>query len=674
MLDQVKKSSLIQKSFHFLFAVSLILTGCEIPNQNSLSSITGSTSTSGDPINSNNVGATGTQLLITGGNNQTLGTNTPALRDLEIFAVDSKGVAMSGVDVTFEITQNFGKFTNNSNIIVATTGTNGRATIGFSSLTQIGAATVVATSTAGSAVFNFSVGASVSSGATGSILLAANGNNQIVAPSAAATRNLEVIALDNEGSPMNGVNVNFTILTSGAGSLTGGGTTATATTGTNGRANIGFTASAQTGAVSIVAASAVGSTVFTLQVNASANNNSTGSMLLVSNGNNQTVIQGNDAGKSLEVMAVNSLGLPISGVSVKFEVVTSGAGTLTGGATTYTATTNGSGKASVDFTASSQIGAATILATSASGSAVFNLSVTTGSNENTSGSSLLIVNGNGQNVIQSQAASKNLEVMALNSAGVPISGIVVTYEVITAGSGTLTGGLTTATATTAANGRASIGFTASSTLGTASVVARSSAGNAVFAINVVSSSNNTNSNSMLLVTSGNNQSVLPGQAAGKSLEVLALNSIGTPITGLTVNFEVVTSGAGTLSSATATTNANGRATVNFTASSQLGAATVVATSTAGSAVFYLQVSPSSNTGSTGSILLVTNGNNQTVVKNSAAEKDLEVLALDNLGAPIPNITITFQVATSGSGTLTGGTATATATTDANGKAIMGYEW
>jgi hypothetical protein len=498
--------------------LGLISSGCNIPTQSDISSLTG---TSTDPVLSNNVGAAGTQLLITGGNNQTIGTNSPSPRDLEIFAVDSTGVAMPGVDVTFEITSGYGKFSNNANVIVATTGSNGRVSLGFSTLAQLGAGTIVATSTAGSAVFNFSVGMSINNNSSGSVLLAANGNNQIVAPETAATKNLEVIALDNQGSPLSGVSVNFTVLTTGAGTLTGGGTTATATTASNGRASVGFTASTQTGSLSIIASSSAGSAIFTLQVNSAANNNSSGSMLLVTNGNNQTVTKNGSAAKSLEVMAVNSLGLPISGVSVKFEVVTSGAGTLTGGSTTYTANTNSSGKVSASFTASSQIGSATVLATSTSGSAIFNLEVSTGTNETNSGSSLLIVNGNGQNVIQGQAASKNLEVLALNSAGLPISGVVVTYEVVTSGSGTLTGGVTTATATTASNGRASIGFTASSNIGTASVLARSSAGNAVFSINVISSSNSTNTNSMLLVTSGNNQSVLPGQAAGKSLEVMA---------------------------------------------------------------------------------------------------------------------------------------------------------
>ena len=664
-------SNFSTKSFLLLF--SLFAAGCEMPSQSDLSSMTSTAST--EPVQANNVGATGTQLLITGGNNQTIGVNSPAPRSLEIFAVDSRGIPMPGVVVDFEISSDFGTFSNSTNVISATTNSNGRVSVAFASGSQMGSGTIVATSSAGSAVFNFSVGLSASNITSGSLLLTAGGNNQIVAPNGTTTKAIEVVALSSLGSPMSGVIINFDILTPGAGTLTGGQTAASVTTGSNGRASINFTASSQTGPVSIIAASNAGSALFNLTVIASGATNSAGSMLLASNGNNQTVIQSQVASKNLEVTALNSLGAPISGVSVTFDVVTTGAGTF-GGMSTSTVTTGSNGKASVTFTAGTQLGSASILATSSAGSSVFSLQIASSSNTTSSGSMLVITNGNEQNIIQGQAASRNLEVMALNSAGVPLSGVLVTYELMTAGAGTMNSGLTSTSATTSANGRTSVSFMASSQLGSASVIARSSAGSAVFTLHINEATNTSTAGSMLLVTNGNNQTVTQGQVAGKALEILALNNIGTPIPNLTVNFEVATTGAGTLTgnvtTKSVTTNSNGRASVNFTASSQLGAATVVATSTAGSTVFNLQVSNASSTSSTGSILLVTNGNNQTVVKNMDAGTDLEVMALDNLGMPIQGLNVTFQIATSGAGTLDGNVTSTVVTTDTNGKASIGF--
>ena len=418
--------------------------------------------------------------------------------------------------------------------------------------------------------------------------------------------------------------------------------------------------------------------------NNSGNSNTTSNAaigaLLMINGNNQTVTQGQPATKSLTVLAVDSSGLPKSGVIVGFEAIDPTAGLLTGGESYVEVTTGANGRASVGFSAGNTLGATTVIATSSTGSAVFSLMIGSSVNATTAGSILLATAGNNQGIPKGTIAPKALEVLALNSTGAAMPGVSVTFDVVTTGMGTLTGGQSTATVTTNANGRASIIFTGANTEGPASVVASSNAGSVVFSLNLYTPGGTNSSGSVLMLTGGNNQTVEPSSNAPKTLEVMALNSLGIPMQGVDVNFEILTTGAGLFgnnaTTETATTGSNGRASVTFASSSSSGSVSIIARSVAGNAVFTLQVGTTGNTVSSGSTLLAASGNNQTVVKNAVADKSLEVLAINHLGVPIPGVSVTFEVITSGAGTLTGGTSGSSTnrvgTTDANGRLSMNF--
>lgn len=428
------------------------------------------------------------------------------------------------------------------------------------------------------------------------------GNNQIVAQNTIATKNLEVIARDADGAAKPNEDVTFEVLTENGGLLTGSVTTKTVTTSATGKASISFTAGSDTGEVIIYASSSSGNVSFTQTV-INSNNGSAGTSLIIIKGNNQSVEQNAPASESLEVLALDSTGAPIQNIGINFEVLTSGAGTLSAS----TATTGTNGRASVNFTASNQLGSATIIATSIAGSAAF--SVTTieagAGNVNPLGSTLLMVKGN--NSIVEQNTTTILEVLALNSAGVAIPDIDVTFEVLTSGtvsnpqptSGTASG--TGLAAKTGANGRANVTFTAPSSLGNATIIARSSAGSAAFNLSVGVQG----IGSTLSISNGNGQVIVPNTKATEDLEVIATSASGSPLSGITVTFTVTTTSGGVLSNSqgilVTQTDANGKAKTSFTSSNTTGPISVLASSSVGSVNFALNTSSNGGTGGGGSI-------------------------------------------------------------------------
>ena len=94
--------------------------------------------------------------------------------------------------------------------------------------------------------------------------------------------------------------------------------------------------------------------------------------------------------------------------------------------------------------------------------------------------------------------------------------------------------------------------------------------------------------SQLQIVSGNEQNVPAGTQAASPLVVRALNAASQPVQGVAVAFQV-TSGSGTLGSASTVTDAQGRATTTFTAGVARGPVTVRATGAAQTVEFRLTV-------------------------------------------------------------------------------------
>jgi hypothetical protein len=551
-------------------------------------------------------------LSISQGNNQTIAQNTQASQNLEVIALDTNGNAASGVSVKFQIVTSDGGFLNDSGISkTITTGEDGKASVSYTSGSLTGQVSIVATASLSSVTFTQTVfdSENASNGSSGSTLLIVKGNNQTVAINADASEELEVLALNSSGAPMPDVLVTFEVYTPSAGKLTGNVVTKTVNTSAAGKANVVFSALSRLGQATIIATSSAGSAAFSVNVidPDSTANGSSGSTLLIVKGNNQTVAKNSAATDYLEVMALNSAGAPMEGVAVTFEVFTAGSGTLTGGVTTKVVNTLANGKATVAFNALANLGSATIIATSSAGSGAFNISVVDTTSGSTSfvGATLLMVKGN--NNLVEQNSNTTLEVLALDSTGLPIENMDVTFEVLTAGSidnplpatGTASGG--GLAAKTGSNGRASVVFTAPSTLGTATVIARSGAGSAAFNLSVGVQG----IGSTLSISSGNGQVIVPNTLASQDLEVIATSASGSPLAGITVTFTVTTNNGGVLSNSqgilVTTTDANGKAGTQFTSSNTSGPISVLASSSVGSVTFALNTSTSGSGSSGGNI-------------------------------------------------------------------------
>jgi hypothetical protein len=259
-----------------------------------------------------------------------------------------------------------------------------------------------------------------------------------------------------------------------------------------------------------------------------------------------------------------------SGVAVTFTAPATGAsGTFAGGGATATATTNSSGVAtSPVFTANNTAGTYTVTATAsgASGNATFTLTNTAGAP-----ASIAVVSGNNQSTAVNTAFTSPLVVSVEDASSNPVSGVVVTFTPPAAGaSATFSGGVNTAS--TGANGQASISASANDTVGgpyTVAATAAGVAGEADFSLTNTTSTvttqnfvfyaagndvfNDSNYTIAGSVTIDNNGNVLSGvQDFNDGVGLTSPESSGDSITG--GSLQVDASGNGTL--ALTTNNAN----------------------------------------------------------------------------------------------------------------------
>jgi uncharacterized protein (TIGR03437 family) len=159
------------------------------------------------------------------------------------------------------------------------------------------------------------------------------------------------------------------------------------------------------------------------------------------------------------------------------------------------------------------------------------------------------------------------------------------------------------------------------------------------------------------IAQGNNQTGSPGQTLPLALLIHVTDSGGNTVTGASVNWQVLTAGAVTLSNVVGVTDSNGNASALATLGSIGGVAQVKATSGSASATFNLTV----NIPSTG--IQKVSGDQQTSVINTAFASPLTVKVVNSSGNGLPGAQVNFQV-TSGVATL----GSSSAITDSTGQA------
>ena len=234
-----------------------------------------------------------------------------------------------------------------------------------------------------------------------------------------------------------------------------------------------------------------------------------------------------------------------------------------------------------------------------------------------------------------------------DQAGNPLKGAEVTFAVTDGG-----GALSTTTDTTDAYGRAASTLTLGTRPGRNSVVARTPE-----LLPVFFSANGQPISQILAKLSGDLQQAAPGTRLAAPFVVSVLDQEGSPLAGATVTF-AVTSGGGTLSATTVTSDRNGMAAATLTLGSDPGRNTVSATVADLKPVIFsavAQVIPTT--------LTIVAGDEQEGPAGAALLEPLVVEVRDQAGNPLEGAEVTFAV-TDGDGTLSA----TTDITDANGRA------
>ena len=224
------------------------------------------------------------------------------------------------------------------------------------------------------------------------------------------------------------------------------------------------------------------------------------------------------------------------------------------------------------------------------------------------------------------------------------------------------GSFASATSTTNASGIATISFTTHTVSATATTVTATD--NSSFTGTTPTITTTTGAASQIAINAGNSQSATVATTVSVLPSIIIKDANGNPVSGVSVTFAVA-SGNGTITGATATTNASGIATVgSWTLGTSAGSNTLTATSAGltGSPVTFTATA----TAGAASHLAVNAGNSQSATVATTVSVLPSVSVEDAYNNPVSGVSVTFAVA-SGGGSITG----ATTTTNASGIATVG---
>ncbi|HUS06335.1 MAG TPA: Ig-like domain-containing protein [Bryobacteraceae bacterium] len=501
------------------------------------------------------------------------GTSLP----LVIRALDAQGRPVSNAPVTFSTTSGV-----SLSSTTATTNAAGYASTSLvipTSMTS-GTISIVAalTGTGLSTPFQISIGTATTGGGTPSSSVAGiqilSGQGQVL-PVSFSTFNQEsmvIVVRDANGVPVPNVPITWS-LTQGAGTLHN----FTSVTDSNGQAVADFTTTlvqqGQSFTQAIVNAStgtdSVNFYITTLANQASGQPGALTVLLLrpasrVLSGKAGEVIP---AGLQAQVFASNGQPIPNVGIHIVDPDRTQKAAASC--KDEFTLTDSG-GSASCDVVIGGRIGdSPAIISVGAAINYPITVRIAPGDATN-----LRIIQGNGCTPSLTQACNptglpgQRLPVALIaeitDAFGNPLPGTQVTWEVVTPNGGTLSNVVSRADS----SGRVSASFTLGSVAGPVQIRLKAGTGSTTFTVNA-------SVNIARIEAINDSQSAQVNQAFSQPLTVRLVDDNGNGVAGQVVTF-TISSGSGALSSATATTDAGGRASVTLTAGGTAGPITVTA--------------------------------------------------------------------------------------------------
>ncbi len=466
---------------------------------------------------------------------------------------------------------------------------------------------------------------------TATTLEAVSGSGQSAQISTAVANPFVVRVLDQNGDAMAGVTVSFTVTPGGILNPT------SATTGANGQAETRLTLGSATGTYTITASTAGVTLAATFTATATAQPVTlTATTIEAVSGSGQSAKISSAVTNPFVVRVLDQNGAAMSGVSVSFSVTPDG--TLNPTSTT----TGTNGEAQTHLTLGSTAGTYTITASAAGiTDAVTFTATATATPITIIATTLVAVSGSGQNAQTSSAIANPFVVCVLDQNGAAMSGVSVSFSV------TPDGTLNPTSTTTGTNGEAQTYLTLGSTAGTYTITA-SAAGitDTVTFTATATATPVTLTATTLESVSGSGQSAQTSTAIANPFVVRVLDQNGAAMSGVSVSF-FVTPG-GTLNPTSTTTGANGEAQTYLTLGSTAGTYTITA-SAAGitDTVTFTATATATPITLTATTIEAVSGSGQSAQTSTAVTNPFVVSVLDQNGAAMPGVSVSFSVTPGG---------------------------
>ena len=369
-----------------------------------------------------------------------------------------------------------------------------------------------------------------------------------------------VAVVDSGGNPVSGLTITFAV-TSGGGSIT----STADTTGDDGVASPGdWTLGLAAGANTLRATCAgIAGSPLTFTATGVAGAAST---IVVNAGAGQTAMAGATVATAPSVRVTDAHSNPVAGAAVTFAVA-SGGGSATGSA----ATSDAAGIATVgSWRLGATAGANTLTATSPG---LTNSPLTFTATGVAGAATRIVMNaGNGQTVHVGTAVSIPPSALVTDANNNPVPGVAVSFAV-TGGGGSITGAL----ATTNAAGFATVGSWTLGAIAGANALTATSPGLTGSPV-TFTATGIVGSPTTIVVNAGNGQTAAAGAAVVVAPSARVTDAYNSPVAGVAVTFAVAF-GGGSITGASATTDAAGVATLgSWTLGTVAGANSLTATS------------------------------------------------------------------------------------------------
>jgi hypothetical protein len=266
---------------------------------------------------------------------------------------------------------------------------------------------------------------------------------------------------------------------------------------------------------------------------------------------------------------------------------------------------------------------------------------------------LTVMGGDGQEGAAGQVLPEPIRLRIEDRLGEPVEGAGVAFAVLLGG-----GTIAPSPAMTDAGGIATATWTLGAVAGTpqSALVSVIGAAHLFVELHAVARTGNA---AALIKESGDGQSAPRSSALPEDLAVRLQDALGNPVGGVPVQFEVA-GGGGSVDPQVRMTGADGTASTRWTLGPELGAQTVVVTSSGVAPVEFSAIAfevPGSLTPQTST--------NQSATVGQAVPSPPAVRLLDGSGAPIPSAPITFEVE-AGGGTIEDAAGSVVVVTDADG--------